>query len=156
LALKGLLHGLLEVQIYGQTQAVARDSCLGFADGVNLPACHIYFDQLFPILPPELLLECILDAGEPYQMPVRIITLGFIGIGLLSRDRTDVAQDMGGQSTYCAACGSVLIERNWYELGTWNLRSGACGDCGAAVPGRFDERPGTWGSRRMPVAIRGV
>jgi pyruvate formate lyase activating enzyme len=69
---------------------------------------------------------------------------------------TGNVHDKGGQSTYCAACGSVLIERNWYELGTWNLRSGACGDCGAAVPGRFDERPGTWGSRRMPVAIRGV
>ncbi len=62
--------------------------------------------------------------------------------------------DPKGGSTYCHACGQLLIERDWYQLGTWNLDDrGCCRKCGAQCAGRFDGAPGTWGSRRMPVRI---
>ena len=58
------------------------------------------------------------------------------------------------QSTYCAGCGALLIERDWYQLGRWGLDSrGRCSACQHPLAGRFDERPGTWGARRLPVQI---
>ena len=66
---------------------------------------------------------------------------------------TGNVHDPVGQSTYCHACGALLIERDWYELGAWNLESGCCGACGEPCPGVFEERPGTWGGRRLPVRI---
>jgi len=66
---------------------------------------------------------------------------------------TGNVHDPAGQSTYCHACGSLLIERDWYELGAWNLEGGRCRACGEPCPGVFEERPGTWGSRRLPVRM---
>ena len=61
--------------------------------------------------------------------------------------------DVAHQSTYCPHCNKLLIERNWYELGAYHLRGDRCGHCGGAVAGRFDDRPGTWGRKRLPVEI---
>jgi pyruvate formate lyase activating enzyme len=66
---------------------------------------------------------------------------------------TGNVHDQAGQSTYCAACGSLLIERDWYELGAWNLEGGCCSTCGEPCAGVFEERPGTWGSQRLPVRM---
>jgi pyruvate formate lyase activating enzyme len=63
---------------------------------------------------------------------------------------TGNVHDRGGQSTWCPACGALLIERDWYELGTWNLTpDGRCASCGERCAGVFGERPGAWGSRRL-------
>jgi len=61
--------------------------------------------------------------------------------------------DVANQSTWCPGCGTLLIERNYYELGQWNLRHSACAKCGEAIPGEFSDQPGTWGSRRLPIRI---
>jgi pyruvate formate lyase activating enzyme len=62
--------------------------------------------------------------------------------------------DPSGGSTYCHQCGELLIGRDWYRLGEWNLdRTGRCLACGATCAGRFDGPPGTWGARRQPVRI---
>jgi pyruvate formate lyase activating enzyme len=66
---------------------------------------------------------------------------------------TGNVHDPAGQSTYCAACGALLVQRDWYEIGAWNLESGCCPACGEPCPGVFEERPGTWGSRRLPVRM---
>jgi pyruvate formate lyase activating enzyme len=47
----------------------------------------------------------------------------------------------------------LLIERDWYELGEWNLEDGKCRSCGYAIPGRFEVRAGKWGARRLPVKL---
>jgi pyruvate formate lyase activating enzyme len=67
---------------------------------------------------------------------------------------TGNVHDAGGQSTYCAGCGARLIERDWYVLGAWNLSGGKCRACGHPLAGRFDETPGTWGAKRVPVSLR--
>jgi len=63
-------------------------------------------------------------------------------------------RDDEGSSTFCASCGQRLIGREGYQVTTWALAdNGACKACGATCAGRFDSTPGTWGNRRLPVAI---
>jgi pyruvate formate lyase activating enzyme len=66
---------------------------------------------------------------------------------------TGNVHDADGQSTYCAGCGSLLIERDWYRLGAYRIAPDACPDCGYRLAGRFDATKGTWGNRRLPVTI---
>lgn len=62
--------------------------------------------------------------------------------------------DPAGQSTYCHACGDALVQRDWYNLGDWNLTAGGrCRSCGSACAGVFEGAPGRWGRRRAPVSI---
>ncbi len=70
---------------------------------------------------------------------------------------TGNVHDREGQSTYCHACGALLIGRDGYVLSEWNLTGdGRCRACGARCAGVFDARPGSWGARRMPVRLAGV
>ena len=67
---------------------------------------------------------------------------------------TGNVHDQKGESTYCPSCGALLIERDWYVLGHWGLdEKGCCQACGEQIPGVFDAGPGTWGSRRKPIAM---
>jgi pyruvate formate lyase activating enzyme len=62
--------------------------------------------------------------------------------------------DEAGQSTYCHACGSRLIGRDWYTITAWGLEAdGVCASCGAPCPGSFEAGPGRWGARRAPIVI---
>lgn len=67
---------------------------------------------------------------------------------------TGNVHDEAGGSTYCHACGEKLIGRDWYRLTEWHLTpAGRCQKCGTACAGVFEEKPGTWGPKRVPVAI---
>ncbi len=67
---------------------------------------------------------------------------------------TGNVHDTKGGSTICHECGSVLVERDWYVLGAWNLTDeGNCANCGARCAGVFDGPAGTWGSKRVPVRL---
>jgi AmmeMemoRadiSam system radical SAM enzyme len=66
---------------------------------------------------------------------------------------TGNAFDPDRQHTYCPACQRMLIERAGYAIGAFHVRNAACEFCGAAVAGRFEAAPGTWGGRRQPIAI---
>ncbi len=62
--------------------------------------------------------------------------------------------DSQADSSYCHGCGRLLIGRDWYQLGEWNLTAkGGCPDCGTLLPGLFEEKPGSWGRKRLPVPI---
>ena len=62
--------------------------------------------------------------------------------------------DRDGGSTYCHACGTRLIGRDWYELSDWNLTpDGRCHACGTRCAGVFEATPGRWGRRRQPVRL---
>lgn len=61
--------------------------------------------------------------------------------------------DFDHQSTYCASCGKLVIERDWYQLGEYHLRLDQCSHCGHKIPGRFAKAPGSWGRKRQPIKI---
>jgi pyruvate formate lyase activating enzyme len=66
---------------------------------------------------------------------------------------TGNVHDREGGSTWCPDCGALLIERDWYELGKWDLEDSRCRSCGHEVAGRFEEQRGDWGARRVPVRL---
>jgi pyruvate formate lyase activating enzyme len=67
---------------------------------------------------------------------------------------TGNVHDTAGGSTWCAQCKALLIERDWYELGRWNLDAhGRCLGCGAQLPGVFQATPGSHGRKRVPVRL---
>lgn len=67
--------------------------------------------------------------------------------------------DPAGQATYCPGCGKELIGRQQYEITVWAIKpcgsigEACCEYCGEKVAGLFEEKPGTWGSRRMPIYL---
>jgi len=63
--------------------------------------------------------------------------------------------DEAGGSTYCHSCGEKLVGRAQYNITQWNLDAqGKCSSCGTTCSGLFESRPGTWGSRRLPVRLK--
>jgi pyruvate formate lyase activating enzyme len=67
---------------------------------------------------------------------------------------TGNVHDREGGSTWCPGCGTRLIERDWYQLGSWQLtEAGACKRCGTQIPGVFAGAPGGWGARRVAVRL---
>jgi pyruvate formate lyase activating enzyme len=68
--------------------------------------------------------------------------------------------DPEGGATWCPGCGEIVVERDWYRLGRWNLvlspkggGLGCCRFCGAEIPGHFEAEPGNWGAKRLPVRL---
>jgi pyruvate formate lyase activating enzyme len=69
---------------------------------------------------------------------------------------TGNVHDPAGQSSYCPGCDAILIERDGYWLGAWNLDAhGACQACGRMLEGRFEAQPSHWGERRVRLAMVG-
>ncbi len=66
---------------------------------------------------------------------------------------TGNVSDASRQSTYCPSCDRVLIERDGYNLGRYELKGDRCGNCGEPIAGRFGQSVGSWGSRRQAVRI---
>lgn len=67
---------------------------------------------------------------------------------------TGNVHDPAGGSTWCHACGELLIARDWYELGAWGLDArGCCRNCGSAAAGVFEPTPGNWGRKRQPLRL---
>jgi pyruvate formate lyase activating enzyme len=68
---------------------------------------------------------------------------------------TGNVHDQAGQTTYCAGCNAVLLERDWYTLGKSNIVDGACKACNRPVPGRWSDTNtiGKWGAKRMRVVV---
>jgi len=71
---------------------------------------------------------------------------------------TGNVHDPEGDTTFCAACGSAVIERDWYELVAYRLdEHGRCA-CGAPLAGRFAGKPesvvkNAFGRRRVRVRL---
>lgn len=111
--------------------------------GVDMPmhfsAFHPDFKMLdIPPTPPETLVmarEIAMKAGVRYA---------YVG-NVHNRD---------ADSTWCHHCGELLIERDWYELGQWNLTEDACcSSCGTELSGVFESKPGNWGAKRQTVRM---
>ena len=63
-------------------------------------------------------------------------------------------RDATGSATWCHGCGALLIERNGYQIGQWQLDEQArCRACQTPAAGVFESHPGSWGARRLPVRV---
>jgi pyruvate formate lyase activating enzyme len=62
--------------------------------------------------------------------------------------------DKEGDSTWCHHCGALLIERDWYELSHYLITSeGECPQCNTSCKGFFEESPGRWDAKTIPVRL---
>jgi pyruvate formate lyase activating enzyme len=67
---------------------------------------------------------------------------------------TGNVHDREGGTTFCPGCGKALIVRDWYDITSYTVTlEGRCGDCGAALGGRYARFDGHWGRRRVPVRL---
>lgn len=64
--------------------------------------------------------------------------------------------DREKQSTYCPGCKKLLIERDWFELGRYEIKDGACRYCRHSIAGVLPNKKGKWGRKRQPVSIEGL
>lgn len=62
--------------------------------------------------------------------------------------------DVERQSTYCPDCKKLVIQRDWHQLGVYHIREGKCGHCRYPIAGHFENVPGNWGRKRLPIAIQ--
>jgi pyruvate formate lyase activating enzyme len=68
---------------------------------------------------------------------------------------TGNVHDEEGGTTSCPSCGEAVVVRDWYRLLAYRLdASGRCAKCGTKVAGRYADKPGSFGARRIPVVIR--
>ena len=62
--------------------------------------------------------------------------------------------DTEGDTTYCPACKTPVIERDWYEILAYRLNDdGSCPHCGEKLAGRFEKYTGQFGRQRIPVRL---
>jgi pyruvate formate lyase activating enzyme len=116
---------------------VARE--LGPDVPLHFTAFHPDYKMLdVPPTPPETLRrarQIALDAG------IRYVYTGNV-------------HDVEGGTTHCPSCREPVIVRDWYRILAYRLdAAGRCRACGGAVAGRYAERAGGFGARRVPVLI---
>lgn len=64
--------------------------------------------------------------------------------------------DRDASSTWCPSCKNLLVERDWYQLGTFALDvdrdgDGYCRGCQTPIAGHFDQGKGSWHGGRQPL-----
>src|SRR5688572_32006540 len=61
--------------------------------------------------------------------------------------------DVDGGSTTCPSCQKVLVARDWYEILSYDLEDGRCPSCQVPIAGRFSQRAGSWGRKRLRLLM---
>ena len=70
---------------------------------------------------------------------------------------TGNVHDVDGGTTYCPGCQQPVIARDWYEIKQYRLTpNGHCPDCDTRIAGHFEEFGKPFGSRRIPIVMRGT
>lgn len=102
------------------------------------------------------------DRG-PTPMPTLLAAYDIARQAGISYTYTGNVIDHQRQHTYCPGCGRAVIERNGYDILSYALQvgrlskssyeTGRCAFCQTPIAGRFEDAPGSWGSRRLPVRI---
>ena len=62
--------------------------------------------------------------------------------------------DPVGDCTYCPECQTALIQRQWYEIKSYNIKKGACYHCHKPIKGYFKDKAGTWGAKRQAIDLQ--
>lgn len=58
-----------------------------------------------------------------------------------------------GDTTSCPGCSTAVVERSGYSITAWRLDGDRCTACGTTIPGVFEQGPGGFGSRRIPLLV---
>ncbi|HQO16473.1 MAG TPA: AmmeMemoRadiSam system radical SAM enzyme [Methylotenera sp.] len=67
---------------------------------------------------------------------------------------TGNVHNLEGDTTFCPNCHTPLIVRDWYQINQYLLtEDGRCPNCATAIAGRFAEKAGNFGRKRIPIAI---
>ncbi len=66
---------------------------------------------------------------------------------------TGNVHDPKGGSTYCHRCGERSSSGTGTSSASGTSTDGKCRFCGTPCAGVFEERPGSWGARRLPVRM---
>ena len=62
--------------------------------------------------------------------------------------------DLEGDSTYCPNCHQRVIERDWYQLGEYQVTDdGLCAYCRHSIVGKFSRQKKCFGRKRVPIRI---
>ncbi len=70
----------------------------------------------------------------------------------LSYVYTGNVHNIDGDTTFCPACNSELIVRDWYEIKQYRLTpDGHCPDCHASIAGHFESFSKAFGRQRIRV-----
>mgnify|MGYP005646247167 CR=1 FL=1 len=103
---------------------------------VHFTAFHPDFKMMdLPPTPPETLIrarEIALKSGLKYAYTGNI-------------------HNPEGDSTYCPKCNELLINRDWYNLGVYNIKNNKCRFCGEKISGTLPDHKGDWGRKRLSV-----
>ena len=91
----------------------------------------------------------------PYMPPERLIIARKTALHSgLRHVYTGNIRDPKGQATYCRKCGGTLIGRDGFEIIEWGFKEKArCKVCSTVCSGVFEEKPGTWGSKRLQIQL---
>lgn len=110
--------------------------------GTNVPIHFTAFHPAFQMPDtPATPLEMLLTAHETAKQA----GLNFVYTGNVHDPRR--------QCTFCPGCGKMVIERDGYHLGQYELENNRCRHCGREVAGRYDQGMGDWRGGRQPVRI---
>lgn len=67
---------------------------------------------------------------------------------------TGNVHNLEGDTTFCPNCHTPLIVRDWYQINQYLLTgNGRCPNCATVIAGRFAEKAGNFGRKRIPIAI---
>ena len=67
---------------------------------------------------------------------------------------TGNVHDEAGGTTYCPSCEEALVVRDWHQINAYHLtETGACGFCGAQLPGHWQKFGKPFGRRRLSVRL---
>ena len=59
-----------------------------------------------------------------------------------------------GDTTFCPNCHAPLIVRDWYQINQYRLtQDGSCPNCATHIAGCFATQAGSFGRKRIPIAI---
>ncbi len=57
------------------------------------------------------------------------------------------------ESTYCPSCHKVLVRRNWFKIGSYDMNMDRCSVCDCRIPGVFEAEKGDWGRKSLPLKV---
>lgn len=94
-------------------------------------------------------------SGTPPTPPATLIRARNIAINAgLQYVYTGNVHNLEGDTTFCPNCHTPLIVRDWYQINQYLLtEDGRCPNCATAIAGRFAEKAGNFGRKRIPIAI---